>query len=152
MLLPLTTTAFAATPQNAKSLAANRIESFVRSEIDATSAKILVSDTKTLYDFAGNEYKLVECSPTGYYIIHPESGIIIESSVDAKSPYAGLNSNLYYGGPTYYYTKSDNSYIHTIDKKTITNVDAASEKCTQTNKELIAQTNLNVANYIKGRS
>ena len=41
-----------------------------------------------IYDFAGNEYTLVECAPTGYMIYHDESGNFVESSAVATSPYA----------------------------------------------------------------
>ena len=152
MILPLCTTAFAAAPENAKSLVTDRMASFVETKIDAANAKIAVSDTKTLHDFAGNEYKLIECSPTGYYIIHPESGIVVESAVDSKSPYNGFSSSLYYGGPTYYYVKSMESYVHTLDGTTITDVDASAQDCNKINKELISQKNETVTDYLNGKS
>ncbi|OCN00391.1 hypothetical protein A7X67_02050 [Clostridium sp. W14A] len=152
MAFSLSTTAFAATPDNDKDPLTDRIKSFVETKIDAANAKITISETKPLLDFAGNKYDLVECSPTGYYIIHPESGIVVESATNAKSPYKGFYSNLYYGGPTYYYVKSDKGYVHTIEGTTITDVDAASEQCNEINSKLISQANIEVADYIKGKS
>ncbi|QAT51077.1 hypothetical protein EQM14_15590 [Caproiciproducens sp. NJN-50] len=149
---PLTATSYAAESDNAKSSGTERIESFVDTKIDAANAKISVSNTKILHDFAGNEYKLVECSPAGYYIIHPESGIVVESSVQSQSPYEGLNADLYYGGPTYYYVKSGNSYKHTILGTIISDADAAAQDCQKINKALISQTNKVVSDYLNGKT
>lgn len=144
--------AYAAKSDTAKSADTERIESFVDAKIDMANAKITVSNTKILHDFAGNEYKLVECSPTGYYIIHPESGIVVESSVKSQSPYKGLNADLYYGGPTYYYIKSGASYKHTILGTTIWDADAAAQDCQKTNDALLSQTNEVVSDYLNGKS
>lgn len=39
-----------------------------------------IKDIKTVYDFAGNEFYVVECVPTGYYIYNVETDTIVESS------------------------------------------------------------------------
>ena len=59
----------------------------------------------TIHDFAGNEYTLVECAPSGYIIYHNESGTFVEGSVVAQSPYLGISGEKYYGGPNEYYSK-----------------------------------------------
>ncbi|QNK39329.1 cysteine peptidase family C39 domain-containing protein [Caproicibacter fermentans] len=149
---PFTETFYTTGSDKAKSSDTARIKSFVDTKINAAKAKITVSNTKILHDFAGNEYELVECTPTGYYIIHPQSGIIIESSPNSKSPYKGLNANLYYGGPTYYYIKSGASYKHTILGTTISDADAAAQDCQKIHDALLSQTNEAVSNYLTDKS
>lgn len=146
--------AFAVEIEKAESLIDSRIMSLVEAKIDASNVKININMIKNLKDFAGNEYKLVECLPTGYYIIHPESGIVIESSPSAKSPYDGFDSNLYYGGPTYYYVKSQGDYVHTVLDTVLDNNKFAETvaTCNVVNNELISQININVTNYIDGNS
>ena len=66
-------------------------------------------------DFSGEEYYVVECAPAGYLIYHPASGIFVETSPSAPSPYRGLSGeHLYYGGPTEYYIEIDGTYYHTV--------------------------------------
>lgn len=80
---------------------------------------ISVSNIKIAYDFSGNKYTVVECTPTGYFIFHNASGVFVESSPSAPSPYCGVTNNLYYGGPTAYYEKVGSQYIHTVLNETI---------------------------------
>lgn len=42
----------------------------MNSEYDTEAS---INSTKTLYDFAGNTYTLVECAPTGYMIMCDDS-------------------------------------------------------------------------------
>ncbi|MDR0220572.1 MAG: hypothetical protein LBI54_04095 [Lachnospiraceae bacterium] len=74
-----------------------------------------ISKIKRITDFAGNQYTLVECSPTGYMIFHIESGIFTEYSATAPSPYLGEEGNFYYLGLKGYYVenKKDNAFVHT---------------------------------------
>lgn len=66
-------------------------------------------------DFSGADYLVIECSPTGYMIYHPESGVFVESSPSSASPYAGFTGdNLYYGGPTEYYVEQNGCFYHTV--------------------------------------
>ena len=58
-------------------------ESLIRSE----DAKIRISAIRRLQDFAGNEYTLIECEPTGYYILHNASGRYVEYAAESVSPY-----------------------------------------------------------------
>lgn len=141
--------AFASERDKNESLLNERISSFVEAKIDTINAKITVDNVKTLNDFAGNEYKLIECDPTGYFIIHPESGIIVEYAANAKSPYDGLDSNIYYGGPTYYYVKSKGNYVHTIlDIAIDTNeIESTAKDCRKFNDELISQTDNSAVRY-----
>lgn len=95
-----------------------RIENYVVEKLRLSGNDLTVSQVKTLTDFNGKIYKLVECSPSGYFIILPESGVTIEYSFSAPSPYEGLDNNLYYAGPTFYYTTArDNTDANTIDSK-----------------------------------
>lgn len=154
MTFSLSIAAFAAEPDNDVSLLDKKIASFVEAKIATIEAKITVDQVKTLSDLAGNEYKLIECKPTGYFIIHPESGILVEYAVDAKSPYEGIDSDLYYGGPTYYYVKSEGNFVHTVLGTTIDNdkLEAAVQDCDIFNDELVSQTNDRNAQYFKGKS
>ncbi|MCR4927815.1 MAG: hypothetical protein K5927_07520 [Lachnospiraceae bacterium] len=78
-----------------------------------------VKSRKTLRDFAGNTYVLAEFNKYGYIIIDTVTGTYIEGSLTSPSPYADLDSNLYYAGPNEYYVKNRNSYIYTINSEPI---------------------------------
>ena len=61
--------------------------------------------------------------PGGYAIYNNASGLILEKSKESPSPYSGINENLYYSGPTYYYVYDEvrDAYIHTISGEIISN-------------------------------
>lgn len=61
-----------------------------------------------LRDFAGNLYTLVELSPFGYMIYHNDSGVIVERSPTAFSPFIGLYGDLYYSGFGHYFVRNEN--------------------------------------------
>lgn len=48
------------------------------------SISVTVSEVSIMHDFAGNEYTLIECMPTGYLIYHGESGIFVEALIENK--------------------------------------------------------------------
>lgn len=152
VVISLYVPAFAVEQEKNEGYFDNKIISFVEAKINVSGYKIKTSNIKSLIDFGGNEYKLVECIPTGYYIIHPESGIVVESSPSTKSPYYGIKSKMYYGGPTYYYFKSGDNYIHTVLDEVIDNnmLDVIADICNSINNELISQRNTSVTNYFKG--
>lgn len=154
MALTLVNYSFAAEIDKDDNFLDERIVSFVRAKIDTYGAKITIKNVKTVIDFAQNEYKVVECDPSGYFIIHPESGILVEYAIDAKSPFEGKESNIYYGGPTYYYTYSGINYIHTILNTTIelSEIDSIVKECDKLNDELISQINTNAKQYFTGES
>lgn len=92
-----------------------------------------IEKVKLLRDFDGNVYYCVEYSPAGYMIYHAQSGLISERSENDLSPYYGLENDLFYGGPTYYYqerTPEDTNrtanesvfYHHTILHETIAKI------------------------------
>ena len=132
----------------------SKIETVVESKIAYAEADISVEATKTLVDFSGNEYKLVECNPSGYYIVHPESGVIVEYSTNSPSPYEGYNTGLYYCGPTYYYIKSGDAYTHTITNENLNVEDVAEavEVSNRLNTQLIACEDENAVNFIEGNT
>ncbi|MBO4838304.1 MAG: hypothetical protein J5493_02915 [Lachnospiraceae bacterium] len=57
---------------------------------------------KSVTDYAGNAYYVIECYPSGYLIYHAESGQFVELSLSAPSPYLGFENDLVYGGPGCY--------------------------------------------------
>lgn len=79
---------------------------------------IHIENISPLYDFAGNEYTLIECAPTGYMIYHNKSGNFVESSAVAVSPYNGCIGEKYYGGPNEYYERKqiDGNDIYSFTK------------------------------------
>ena len=74
-----------------------------------------LENVKELQDFDGNTFYVGECLPTGYFIYNPMTDTVVESSQRGISPYYNSVGELYYGGPTYYYTLLNNTYTHTID-------------------------------------
>lgn len=150
--MSLTTAASAATGGGNNGFIISRIQSLVEEKISAVDSNITINKSKILHDFSGNEYELIECNPTGYFIIHPKSGIIVEYSTSSQSPYKDYNSSLYYGGPSYYYVKSGDSYTHTVLGTTVADVDAAALTCNKTENELMSHANSNVVNYLEGKT
>lgn len=78
--------------------------------------KLAINSTKKAYDFAGNQYTVIECSPIGYLIFCDSLGIFVEYSPSSVSPYKGYEAGLIYCGPTFYYVLEDNQYYHTINE------------------------------------
>lgn len=85
-------------------------------EYNASSS---IKCTKKLKDFAGNEYTLIECSPTGYLIYCDDASTLSEYSASSPSPYLGYNKNLYYGGAGQFYAQKVNGFVHTITGEVI---------------------------------
>lgn len=84
------------------------------------SFELSISRVAELRDFAGNLYTLVEMDPSGYMIYHNDSGIFVERSAAAPSPYAGLSGDLLYGGfSEYLYQRQDGDYVHTKTNKVV---------------------------------
>lgn len=86
------------------------------SMIEASNYEIVATNMKLLNDFSGNTYTLIECEPTGYYILDDDTGVYVEYSGSAPSPYKEYKNgeSLYYGGPTYYYINENGTFKHTI--------------------------------------
>jgi hypothetical protein len=160
MILSLGTTVFAIDSEftedslSKQSAIDNRIEDVIEERIASGNIAISVGELKTLYDFAGNEYRLIECEPTGYYILHLESGIIVESATNSMSPYSEHTADLYYAGPTYYYAEMDEEYVHTVVDESLTAIQVADAAilCEGFDSELISQSDDRVANFIDGTS
>lgn len=118
------------------------------------------SSTKTLLDFAGNTYTLIECSPAGYMIMCDDSATMVEYSSVSPSPYAGLTDNLFYAGPTCFYTYQDGEYVHTVtgdildisasaSASTSTTLDSTlSGLCAEMHQSLVNDANQAALNYI----
>ncbi len=132
------------------------IQKFVEIKIKALGANIIVDKIKTLNDFDGNVYKLAECSPTGYFIILPESGRLIEYTTESVSPYKGSDEGLFYVGPTFYYIKSDTKtgeYNHPFKKDEVINAETislAKEKSAKVFSDYSSNKVENVCNFFKG--
>ena len=78
-------------------------------------AELTVSTIKDASDLAGNEYKIVECSPSGYLIFNEATGVFTEYSSSAPSPYLECNNqNLVYCGPTFYYVEDNGGNLHHV--------------------------------------
>ena len=74
-----------------------------------------VINIKTAIDFAGNEYYIAECTPSGYMIFNADTGVFIEYSYSATSPYWGFSDGLYYCGPTFYFIEnSSGELVHPV--------------------------------------
>lgn len=117
-----------------------------------------ISAIKDVHDFAGNHYTLAELEPTGYILFHDESGVFIEYSSRALSPYLGLYDELYYAGPQEYYSKTslegETEYRHTVMDKTLNEDDVIvyEEASDKLNGKLVAETNQNIVSYIKNNT
>lgn len=117
----------------------------------AFSEDISAIKTKSMRDFAGNTYTLVECQPSGYMIYHNASGQFVETSATSPSPYLKYTDNLYYGGPTHYYVLIDGEYVHTVLEETYSenDIDAFVSVCTDSHEYFLNESNAAVLNYIE---
>lgn len=101
--------------QNLNRVFENKIET-----IQHPDQELTIRNIKNVQDFSGHKYIVVECSPSGYMIYSPDSGVFVEVSPSAPSPYEGIfGKNLYYAGPTAYYELINNVYVHTITDEKI---------------------------------
>lgn len=119
-----------------------------------TDQDLTISCIKTATDFAGNPYTIVECNPTGYLVFCETSGVFVEYSPTAPSPYLNQNGELYYCGPTFYYKKDSTGLTlkHTIEENE--SVSAARilnyvSTCNQFVDYNLEQKNTVILNYIK---
>lgn len=104
--------------------------------------------TRDLTDFSGNEYTLVECSPTGYLIYHDSSGVFAEASLTSPSPYDSFSGPIYYNGPTNYYALVSGEFVHTITGETLNSSAAPVQYSEKINDVLLQQKNTRILNYI----
>jgi len=110
------------------------------------------SELKTLYDFAGNTYTLVECEPTGYMILCDDSATMVEYSGKSPSPYYGFAENLYYGGPTFFYVLQGDTLIHTVTGLQLKYSDVAmpaEKSSTLMHEDLTREKNENALKFIE---
>lgn len=95
-----------------------RRESVFMYKIKQMSEKqeLKIDKIKTAYDFAGNQYTVIECAPIGYLIFCDSLGSFVEYSPSSYSPYRGVDEGLYYCGPTFYYVLNQRKSLlrHTI--------------------------------------
>ena len=116
---------------------------------------IQISQVSTISDFAGNSYTLVECTPSGYMIYHDASGVFVEASAVAPSPYAGTNGQKIYGGPNEYYTiaqvEGETVFEYTKTDEVILASDVAvyAEASETLNDVLVENQNVAVLNYVE---
>lgn len=113
--------------------------------------QLQISDIKTIKDFAGNKYTIIECEPNGYFVYHNTSGKFIEFAIESISPYKSYSKNLYYAGPTQYYIKNGNEYQHLIDKNKIIDESTAQDfvnTCNVVEKKLYDSKNQKILDFI----
>ena len=84
----------------------------VQDFINTYKIKADVVNKKNLLDFNGNKYELYEFGENGYAIFESSSGIMLEGSKSATSPYYKYeDSNLYYLGIGNYYILIDDKLL-----------------------------------------
>lgn len=151
--LSLSVVANAESINNDSATADTRFVSIFQNVADSWEGNRTVETVKTLLDFAGNTYTLAECYPTGYMIFNNESALMMEKAADSPSPYADMNENLYYAGPTHYYTYDVSSaqYIHTISNAVITTeeVSERTDICLNAQAEMNAIADVNMRAFLE---
>ena len=115
---------------------------------------LTIANVKTAHDLAGNEYKIIECAPSGYMIFNEETGVFTEYSSTASSPYLGYDLNLVYCGPTFYYVEDSTGDLHHLIN-TFEEIDSDvkaifTQSCNDYYATLVADTNQLVVDYLNG--
>lgn len=105
--------------------AKDMLENQIRVLTEENGCSLTVSTVKDLTDFAGNRYYLVEFSPLGYIICDGTYGRRVEYSLSSRSPYWGCDGALYYGGPTFYFSLTDDTFVDQLYDETISLDDTA---------------------------
>lgn len=105
-------------------------------------------------DFEGNEYTLVECTPTGYMIYHNESGNFVEYSPVTNSPYYEENGERKYAGPNAYYIENKYGHIDILGNNMLssTQVEWLKKTSGKINDTLNQTINKDIIDYIKGKT
>lgn len=154
LLPPMNLTSFAAS-KSAYLTEQNRLESVFTYKIRQMSEKqeLKIDRIKVAYDFAGNKYTVIECTPIGYLIFCDALGIFLEYSPSSYSPYKEIEEGLYYCGPTFYYVMNENESClqHTIlkdEKILMEDKDKYVSSCEALYDCLKEQENMFVLNYI----
>lgn len=115
----------------------------------------VISETKQLSDFNGNDYVLFELNPIGYMIYHIDSGKFVEWAKSSFSPYIGLFSNLYYGGAMQYYYFENKKFQHTLKKNLtlpFTYIKRLSADCKFMYDSFMKLPSVDNLNYVKNNS
>lgn len=137
------------TPQQERERHALLIQDKVQSI--ETNESLVISAYKSLKDFNGNPYLLIECDPIGYLIYHPESARFAEYAADSPSPFLGIEGDLLYGGPTqYYYKKADGSYQNTLEQERVLasdEIQALAPQSENIQKEMVKQSDSAALEY-----
>jgi|GEM_PF-5847605 len=130
-----------------------RVQHFIEEKLVSLKDNRAVVSIDTVKDFAGQEYKVAVCAPKGYFIVHPEAGIIVEYNLNAVSPFNDAENPIY-GGPTFYYDYTGNECRHTVLGTTISFYDttAIRSKSLSLYNELLEKKYEPVADYLIGKS
>lgn len=133
----------------------SRRESVFMYKISEMSEKqeLKIDKLKTVYDFAGNQYTVIECDPIGYLIFCDSLGCFVEYSPSTYSPYRDADETLFYCGPTFYYVLNQEKEIlqHTILKdEQISLEDSINyvQSCEMFYEYIKEQENKDILNYI----
>lgn len=152
-MLSLSVSAHAETAAPSVSQEEARLAIVFQGVADIWDSDVSVAKTKTLHDFAGNEYTLAEYSPSGYAVYHNSSAVVLEKAENSPSPYSGLSENLYYAGPTHYYIydEEQGTYTHTITGDTLgaEDVSVKAEVCSEAQAELNSRADTQLKTYVE---
>lgn len=152
-MLSLSVSAHAETAAPSVSQEEARLAIVFQGVADIWDSDVSVAKTKTLHDFAGNEYTLAEYSPSGYAVYHNSSAVVLEKAENSPSPYSGLSENLYYAGPTHYYIydEEQGTYTHTITGDTLgaEDVSVKAEVCSEAQAELNSMADTQLKTYVE---
>lgn len=135
------------------------VVSDMKKRFEYSEDEIYFCNYKKMLDYSGNEYELVEFSPTGYAIYSKDFSSLLEISQKAISPYINYNENLIYLGAQNYYIYDNLSFklTHCIydEEIELTNHNqeelmSFSNKMNYSIKKTISNNKLNYAKYASG--
>ena len=124
--------------------------------VSQTNPNLSIAEIRSLKDFSGNEYVLIECNPTGYLIYHRDSATYSEYSESAPSPFVDVASDedIRYVGPTEYYVRMNGVYQNTLwgDIVEAINIDDKVKACVELHEKLLSQKNVALLSISKEKN
>ena len=136
----------------------NNLRYVMNSYLDVMNSEygsdVSLATIRSLKDFAGNDYTLAECTPTGYMIMCNDAGVLMEYSASSPSPYLNETGALYYGGSGIFFAER-NGQMYDLFGETYCDVSVMENLATSSDEiyqSAMEEKNESVVAYLSGQA